>query len=88
MFIKENVNYLSKKKLRFFINEIEKKDILTREHILKIISKWSAKEQKTILNFINFIYHFSGAKIVNCESTLPQETYIDYSISEFSKHRE
>jgi len=85
--IKGNVKNLNKEKLYFFINEIDKKDILTREDILKIISKWSLKEQKTILNFINLVYHLSGAKVVNCESALPQEIYIDYSISDFSKHR-
>lgn len=85
--VKGNIKNLNKEKLYFFINEIDKKDILTREYILKIISKWPLKEQKTILNFINLVYHLSGAKVVNCESALPQENYIDYSISDFSKHR-
>jgi len=29
----------------------------------------------------------SGARVVNCESALPQENYIDYSLTDFSKHR-
>jgi hypothetical protein len=29
----------------------------------------------------------SGARVINCESTLPQENYIDYSLTDFSLHR-
>ena len=85
--IRRNLTNLPKGKLHFLISEIEKNDILTRELILKSISTWSSREQKTLLNFVNLVYHMSGARVVNCESALPQENYIDYSLTDFSKHR-
>ncbi len=85
--IRRNLTDLPKGKLHFLISEIEKNDILTRELILKSISTWSSREQKTLLNFVNLVYHMSGARVVNCESALPQENYIDYSLTDFSEHR-
>ena len=85
--IRRNLTDLPKRKLHFLISEIEKNDILTRELILKSISTLSSRNQKTLLNFVNLVYHMSGARVVNCESALPQENYIDYSLADFSKHR-
>ena len=85
--IRRNLTNLPKEKLNLLINEIEKNNILTRELILKSISTWSSREQKTLLNFVNLVYHMSGARVINCESTLPQENYIDYSLTDFSQHR-
>lgn len=85
--IRRNLPHLSKGKLNHLINEIERNEILTRELILRSISSWTTKEQKIFLNFVNMLYHLSGARVVNCESALPQENYIDYSLTDFSKHR-
>lgn len=85
--IRRNLPNLSKEKLNSLVSEIEKNKILTREIVLEGISTWSIKEQKILLNFVNLIYHMSGARVVNCESVLPQENYIDYSLTDFSKHR-
>jgi hypothetical protein len=85
--IRRNLTNLPKGELDFMINEIEKNDILTRDLILKSISTWSSRERQTLLNFVNLVYHLSGARVVNCESALPQESYIDYSLADFSKHR-
>lgn len=85
--IRRSLLSLSKGKLDSLLSEIERNEILTREIILEGISIWPRKEQRTLLNFVNLIYHISGAKVVNCESALPQENYIDYSLTDFSKHR-
>jgi len=85
--IRRNLTDLPNGKLHFLINGIEKNDILTRKLILKNISTWGSREQKTLLNFINLVYHMSGARVVNCESSLPQENYIDYTLTDFSEHR-
>ena len=85
--IRRNLSNLSKEKLNSLLSEIERNEILTREIILEGISTWSMKEQKILLNFVNLIYHMSGARVVNCESTLPQENYIDYSLTDFSERR-
>lgn len=85
--VRRNLPNLSKGKLNYLINEIERSEILTREIILQPISSWATREQETFLNFVNLLYHISGARVVNCESALPQENYIDYSLTGFSKHR-
>lgn len=85
--IRRNLTNLPEGKLAFLIDEIKRNDILNRELILKSISTWPPSEQKTLLNFVNLVYHMSGARVVNCESALPQENYIDYSLTDFSKHR-
>lgn len=85
--IRRNLPDLSREDLESLLSEIEKHEILTREIILESISTWPRKEKKIFLNFVNLIYHMSGARVVNCESTLPQENYIDYSLTDFSKHR-
>lgn len=85
--IRRNLLSLSKRNLDSLLNEIERNKILTREIILKGISSWPTKEQRILLNFVNLIYHMSGARVVNCESALPQENYIDYSLTDFFKHR-
>jgi len=85
--IRRNLPNLSKGKLDSLLSEIERNEILTREIILESISTWPTKEQRIFLNFVNLIYHMSGARVVNCESALPQENYIDYSLTDFSEHR-
>lgn len=85
--IRRNLRGISKQKIHSLVREMQKENVATRDLILKNISTWSIKEQKTLLNFVNLIYHMSGARVVNCESTLPQESYIDYSLTDFSMRR-
>jgi hypothetical protein len=85
--IRRNLPSLSKDKLDSLLSEIENHEILTREIILEGILTWPTKEQRIFLNLVNLIYHMSGARAVNCESALPQENYIDYSLNDFSEHR-
>ena len=84
--VRRNLN-LPKRKIDALVSEVEKNRILYREIILENISDWPIKEQKSLLNFVNLVYHMSGARVVNCESTLPEESYIDYSLTDFSKRR-
>lgn len=85
--IRRNLPNLSEEKLNLLLSKIEENEILAREIILEGISTLPAKEQRILLNFVNLIYHMSGARVVNCESALPQENYIDYSLTDFSEHR-
>lgn len=85
--IRRNLPHLSKSKLNSLISEIERSEILTREIILCSISSWTTRDMKVFLNFVNMLYHLSGARVANCESALPQENYIDYSLADFCKHR-
>jgi len=81
--IRKNLKSLTDKQLKHLISEISKKEILDRDTI-DILSKEFDNETKLILrNYRELIYHMSGARVVNSESTLPQENYIDYSLTDF-----
>ncbi|MEM2970121.1 MAG: hypothetical protein QXR63_04215 [Candidatus Bathyarchaeia archaeon] len=85
--IRRNLRGIPRQKINSLVREIQKENVVTRDLILKSISTWSPKEQRTLLNFVNLVYHISGARVVNCESALPQESYIDYSLTDFSMRR-
>lgn len=85
--IRRNLPDLTERNLDSLLHEIEKHKILTREIIIESTLTWPKKEKRVFMNFVNLIYHMSGARVVNCESALPQENYIDYSLTDFSRHR-
>lgn len=85
--IRRNLANLNKETLSSIIKEIESQRVLSREFIIKTVSILSKNEQRILLNFTNLVYHMSGARVVNCESTLPQENYIDYSLADISGRR-
>lgn len=81
--IQKNLKSLTKKQLTNLIEEVSKKEILDRDTI-DILSKDFDNETKLVLrNYRELVYHMSGARVVNSESTLPQENYIDYSLTDF-----
>jgi len=82
--IRRNLPNISKETLSFIISKIENQQVLSREFIIETISILPKYEQRVLLNFTNLIYHMSGARVVNCESALPQENYIDYSLADIS----
>ncbi len=85
--IRRNLTNISLKVLNSLLTDIERTKVLNHEIILECTSTWPIKEQTILLNFVNLVYQLSGARVVNCESALPQENYIDYSLADFSKHR-
>lgn len=40
-----------------------------------------------VLAVRELLYHLSGARVVHCESALPQEDYVDYDIADLSQQR-
>jgi hypothetical protein len=81
--IQKNLKSLTDKQLKHLISEVSKKQIFDRDTI-DILSKDFDYETKLVLkNYRELIYHMSGARVVNSESTLPQENYIDYSLTDF-----
>lgn len=85
--IRRNLANLPKETLSSIIKEVERQRVLSREFIIKTISILPKSERRILLNFTNLVYHMSGARVVNCESALPQENYIDYSLADISRRR-
>ncbi|MDG7041561.1 MAG: hypothetical protein JRN22_00720 [Nitrososphaerota archaeon] len=85
--LRKNLAALPAEKLAPMISEIESKPLLIRESINSVASELEPWARKVLLDFRELVYHISGARVVNCESTLPQENYIDYSLADID-HRE
>ncbi len=74
-----NLNDKHKQKALSLKDEIRGLNSLSREQILNLANNWNYRQRNHLLSFVNFIYHLSGAQIVNCESSLPFGNYVDYS---------
>lgn len=85
--MRNNLKYISKKQMEEFIFKIQEKKILTREYIDGIIDDFDDSSKLIIKNYRELIYNISGARSVNCQSTLPQENYIDYSLTDLETNR-
>lgn len=85
--LRKNLCKLSEARIISMIQEIERDEILEREKIDVITADLGLNERRVIINFRELIYHISGARVVNCESALPQENYIDYSLADLNKRK-
>lgn len=85
--IRRNLTNIHPIKISLLIDEIDSQQFLSREFIIENISNWPKNEKKIFRNFNNLVYHMSGASVTNCESALPQENYIDYSLADISNHK-
>lgn len=85
--IRRNLTNIPPKKISILIDDIDNQQFLSREFILENISNWPKNEKRIFRNFNNLVYHMSGASVTNCESALPQENYIDYSLADISNHK-
>ena len=73
--------------LKSLADEIQKGSLLGRDLIDNLTKTLPKKEKLLIQNYRELLYHMSGARVVNCESALPQENYIDYDIADFGQKR-
>lgn len=67
--------------------EIHKEALLARDLIDRATIGLPRKEKKLLQSYRELLYHISGARVVHCESALPQENYIDYDIADFRQKR-
>jgi hypothetical protein len=85
--LRRNLSNLSKLDLISITSKLENSDILRREDLIAETLNWPSVEKTNILNYSTMLYHMSGARVVNCESSLPREHYIDYNLSDFTRER-
>lgn len=67
--------------------EIRRGALLGRDLIDKVAKELPRNERLLLQNYRELLYHISGARVVNCESALPQENYIDYDIADLQQKR-
>lgn len=82
-----NATGLSQASVDRFIALHQESHGLGREPIDSWASGLSETDRRVILAFREFIYHLSGARVVNCESALPQEEYLDFDLADLSQQR-
>jgi len=85
--IRRNLEGISPETLRLLVQELQSSQILERDQIERIAKDLPHTYRRVLLNFRELIYHISGARVVNCESSLPQENYIDYDLADLSQER-
>jgi hypothetical protein len=61
--------------------------LLGREMIDRATKGLPRNERRLLQNYRELLYHMSGARVVNCESALPQENYIDYDLADLRQKR-
>ncbi|MCD4679070.1 MAG: hypothetical protein K8S00_01660 [Bacteroidales bacterium] len=83
--LRSNIKSISQPELSKLIQKIEETESLSREVIESNIKQFKLNERKSILNFRELLYHISGARVMDCESLIPQEEYIDYSLTDIEK---
>lgn len=68
-------------------SEIRNGALLGRELIDRLAKDLPRSEKRLLQNYRELLYHMSGARVVNCESALPQENYIDYDLADIKQRR-
>jgi hypothetical protein len=85
--VRRNMGDLSTQSAMALLEGIRSNPILTRAKVEQLASGLTASQRHVLLNYRELIYHMSGARVVNCESSLPQENYIDYDLADLSQRR-
>lgn len=85
--LRTNLKKTHEKKINSVIKKIESTPTLGRDLIEGFAQSLRGSDKETVLNLRELLYHIFGAKSVNCESSLPQENYLDYSPSDLSSNR-
>lgn len=67
--------------------EIQKESLLGRETVDRASEGLPLRYRRLLQAYRELLYHISGARVVNCESTLPQENYIDYDLADLQQRR-
>ncbi len=85
--VRRALKSLSPQQVEDIAESLKDVDVLSREQIGRIASGLSEQSRSVLLNFRDLLYHVSGARVVNCESSLPQEDYIDYDLADMTQGR-
>lgn len=85
--LRQHLSASAQNTLSELTTEIRRGALLNRELIDNAAKELSRNERRLIQNYRDLLYHISGARVVNCESALPQENYIDYDLTDLQPKR-
>lgn len=69
------------------LKDIQRENLLGREVVDRASKGLPMKYRRLLQTYRELLYHVSGARVVNCESALPQENYIDYDLADLQQRR-
>jgi hypothetical protein len=64
-----------------------RRKLLTRDQVESTFGLLTPRGRKIFRDFAHLLYSVSGSRVVNCESSLPPENYIDYSLQDISERQ-
>ena len=85
--IRTHITKASESLIDHLVKQIEADSLLNRESTTEAILRFDPREQEVLLTYRELLYHLSGARVVNCESALPQEDYIDFDLADMQGNR-
>ena len=85
--LRRNLGEQYQGKIVSLLDDLKKESILGRDLIDSATKDLPRKYRRMIQNYRELLYHVSGARVVNCESALPQENYIDYDLADLRQKR-
>ncbi len=85
--LRRSLTNISNDEFEKIYSKINSVQILDRKSIEKAFINFDDETKKTVKNYRELIYYISGARVVNCESNLPQENYIDYSLTDIDNRK-
>jgi len=87
--LRNNLKFTSKQNIKSIIDMLDNPNYFDRDiSNEKIINYIDSKDLKSFNMYQNLIYNISGARVVNCESSLDQENMIyDYSLTDIEEKK-
>lgn len=85
--LRMNLHDIDSQQLDDIIKKIQNQDIFSRSEIDKLSKNFSKNTRKTMRDFRELIYHVTGANILNCESVIPQQQYLDYGNNDIENEK-
>lgn len=83
--IRQRLSPVTDANLAKIIAQLQQGEGLGRNNVSAIAKFLQPQDKEVLLNYRELVYHISGARVVNCESALPQENYIDFNFEHTTK---
>lgn len=85
--IRKRLTGVSHDAVQSLIATLRANPLLGREELEELSGFLPTQAQEAFLNYRELVYHMSGARVINCESSLPQENYVDYDLADLQQKR-
>jgi hypothetical protein len=85
--LRNNLSKVNSNIITDISTKVKETQKLSRQTLELAITKLDNNNKFIFRNYRELLYNISGARIVNCESSLPQENYIDYSLANLTDRK-